>query len=446
MSFNETISFSMTLGTAKMHEENIIKNQRIDLLKFATIYGANASGKSNLVSAIAISREVIVGGLQDLDMISKYNRNHTINEKRDTRFEYEILLNNRIYSFGFSVNARENKITKEWLYDITSEEIVVYTRDIRVNINENYLNFDSSTMSRLKIYAEDFAGLDNIIFLSYLNKEKSKLTSTKSSSIFSDIFEWFTECLEVISPEEATSDFGYTYHSEKSLDKLGEFLKLNDTGITKVVFETTEEKMKGIPTELEKKLKDKIYSELRKKNKTKNKRIAILSRTPMNIYKFTCDNGEVAMNVVRFIHGEDGVKFNFDEESDGTRRLIELFSIVSNQKKNKVFIVDELDRSLHPLLTLNFISSFLKNSFKNQLIVTTHEDRLLDLSILRRDEIWFVKKNSIGDSSLYSLEEFKERFDKNIMNAYLNGRYGATPNTKLFFSSIVENSEEHIGD
>ena len=72
------------------------------------------------------------------------------------------------------------------------------------------------------------------------------------------------------------------------------------------------------------------------------------------------------------------------------------------------------------------------------LIVTTHEDMLLDFSVLRRDEIWFVEKNEEGNTYLYSLEEFKERFDKNIANAYLDGRYGAVPRLQSLFTSLVE--------
>ena len=111
--------------------------------------------------------------------------------------------------------------------------------------------------------------------------------------------------------------------------------------------------------------------------------------------------------------------------------MLELYDIIKN-KNEKIFVVDELDRSLHPNLTFNFVKKYLSIENKSQLIVSTHEDRILDLNIMRRDEIWFVEKNDIGESKIYSLEEFKTRFDKDIMTAYLDGRYGSIPKFKFF--------------
>jgi AAA15 family ATPase/GTPase len=127
---------------------------------------------------------------------------------------------------------------------------------------------------------------------------------------------------------------------------------------------------------------------------------------------------------------ENKYPFTLQDESDGTLRIFDLAEVLLANPDNKVFIIDELDRCLHPSLTLQFIRLFLKEAscptFTNQLIVTTHESRLMDLDILRRDEIWFTKKDK-GISSLYSLEDYNERFDKVIDKAYLNGRYGGIP-------------------
>lgn len=120
--------------------------------------------------------------------------------------------------------------------------------------------------------------------------------------------------------------------------------------------------------------------------------------------------------------------FPINEESEGTIRLLDLAEILLTKEKNKVFVIDELDRCLHPQVTVKFISLFLERAkkYNNQLIVTTHESRLLDFEILRRDEIWFVNKDENG-SKLYSLEQYNERFDKKIDKAYLDGRYGGVP-------------------
>ena len=105
-----------------------------------------------------------------------------------------------------------------------------------------------------------------------------------------------------------------------------------------------------------------------------------------------------------------------------------------SDNKNKVYVIDEIDRCLHPQLTYKFIEAYLNISkdSQRQLIVTTHESHLLDFDLLRRDEIWFVDKDKNGHSSMYSLEAYNERFDKKIDKAYLEGRYGGVP----VFSSI----------
>ena len=106
---------------------------------------------------------------------------------------------------------------------------------------------------------------------------------------------------------------------------------------------------------------------------------------------------------------------------------------------NKVFVIDEVDRCLHPSLTYRFVETFLDIAKQNgvQLIVTTHESRLMDFDLLRRDEIWFVDKNKNGESSIYSLEEYNARFDQKIDKAYLEGRYGGVP----IFSAVFPVTE-----
>ena len=153
--------------------------------------------------------------------------------------------------------------------------------------------------------------------------------------------------------------------------------------------------------------------------------------TEHNLYSIKVDTeNNIQFKTIKFSHYADDDFYTLGEESDGTVRLLELYDIIKNNE-GKVFVVDELDRSLQPNLTFNFIKNYLNSQNNSQLIVSTHEDRILDLSIMRRDEIWFVEKSDIGESRLYSLEEFKTRFDKDIMNAYLDGRYGSIPKFKF---------------
>ncbi|HEC84187.1 MAG TPA: hypothetical protein ENI48_02955 [Thioploca sp.] len=125
--------------------------------------------------------------------------------------------------------------------------------------------------------------------------------------------------------------------------------------------------------------------------------------------------------------------FEISEESEGTQRMIDLIpALITLLNSEKVLVIDELERSLHPRLTKSLLELFLTHSkaVKSQMIVTTHESGLLDLEWLRTDEI--VEKNQAGESSVYSLEEFKPNYDKDIQRGYLLGRFGAVPLIRSF--------------
>ena len=129
---------------------------------------------------------------------------------------------------------------------------------------------------------------------------------------------------------------------------------------------------------------------------------------------------------------KNSYSLSINEESLGTNQLFSLSIVLFYAfKEGKVVIIDEIDRSLHPLLVRHIINSFIKNStneLPSQLIANTHETDLLDLEILRRDEIAFIDKNfNTGVASLYSLTDFSPRKEENIRKAYLLGRFGAIP-------------------
>ncbi|MGL5257540.1 MAG: AAA family ATPase, partial [Proteocatella sp.] len=217
------------------------------------------------------------------------------------------------------------------------------------------------------------------------------------------------------------------------------------TGITdcKVIDVPVEKMLAVLPRQVKEKLLKEVENEVnevenesfeqknrKKKPLTKQtlRQINMVMRTPTDFFMLTIVKGEVKCKTIEFCHGNKNALFKIAEESDGTIRLLDLLEILF-AGNGKTYIVDELDRCLHPSLTYKFIESFIdlaKN--KNiQLIVTTHESRLLDFDLLRRDEIWFVNKRVTGESDIYSLEEYNERFDKKIDRAYLDGRYGGVP-------------------
>ena len=145
-------------------------------------------------------------------------------------------------------------------------------------------------------------------------------------------------------------------------------------------------------------------------------------------------HSEPKVTTIRLHHNKSFYEFGFDEESDGTRRLFDLMDMLLNKREDVLYVVDELERSLHPKLTERFLQLFMQlhDEQRMQLLFTTHESSIMDQAIFRRDEIWFVERNAENASSIYSLDRFKERYDKVLSKAYLEGRYGAIPVFSIF--------------
>lgn len=435
-SFESLAEFSMVSGKVKLHEENLYKSENFKYLKFSAMYGPNAGGKSTFIDAIGISQAIVLNDLNVVATKDKYNKNDPANSNKVTSFEYEILLNDKVYTYGFSVLMNKKKIISEYLLDITQSNSVDEVVEIFVRGQEDglqsiivdfdYLKVDKDTENRINVYKEDLE--DTTLFLKSLNSNK-KIIKTKFSeeTVLEDIFNWFENTLEVISPDGTTKSFNLTYLDEKYLSALGEYLNAFDTGVTKVRFERTTEEALKLPVKIREKILEKITLDMKGDNNT-----GALINSNSNIFKIELEDENLKIDEIRFVHNSETITYSLEEESDGTRRIIDIFTILMGEK-NKVYIIDELDRSLHPNLTYNFVKQFIQTTNSSQLIVTTHEDRLLDQKLLRRDQIWFVERNEFGNSELYSLEDYKVRYDKDIMKEYLNGRYGSVPKFDFLF-------------
>lgn len=444
LSFNDLTEFSMnTSKRFTRHPSHVYHNEKFSLLKGAILYGANASGKSNLVEAIRFSKYFIIKGFIDTPndffygVSNKWSRISKNNKDRFTSFEYDLLIENEIYSYGFQVSLNQEVVTNEWLYRIKdSDEEVIFTREYDSD-KETYINnYDKNelkdilikekltedTKLRVKVYLEDLDNNRDQLFLSNLYSNKKNLNNENSISI--KIFEWFDDKLEVLSPTSSVRG-SLSIFNDSQLEKLKSVLKAFGTGITDVKLK--EVKSDEVMHELPKKLYEKIVEDFVKGGASKAQ-----LRTPQNIYEFSKkESDEVVIKKIQFIHeGNHTTSYSLGEESDGTVRLIDIYTILLSDNE-RTFVIDEIDRSLHPNLTFQFVENFMKSNEpkkERQLIVTTHEDHLLDLDLIRQDEIWFVDKDKQGNSSLYPLTDYKERFDKRIQKSYLEGRYGAIPN------------------
>lgn len=414
-SIKEKVTLSMVASNYyKNLENNLIyldKKKNEKLLRSSVIFGANASGKTNVIHALNVLRNLIVESHKNQKGDKLFYRPFKLDDKyleKPTKFEIIFIQKGIKYKYFLSYNGE--KIIEEKLYYFPKNRIsVIFERTYTDK-------FDfSKDKAKQKFIAE--RTLNNVLYLSNATKEKYELTT--------DAFDWFKEKLLTIGPADHPSLIDYTVGLINSDDlikkRIMDAIKESDFGIKDISSETKKLKipMDGLSDKMKNAVKI-IINEM--ENKSNGKFGEQIEATLINTYhKGISNDGK-----------EKNVKFDLDEESEGTERM---FSLIGNWIEalvmGKVIIADELDTKLHHYLQTFLIRKFnnTKTNLNNgQLIFTSHNFLLLDQELFRRDQIWFTDKNhKIGSTDLYSLTEFSERNDKDILKAYMSGRYGGIP-------------------
>ena len=213
---------------------------------------------------------------------------------------------------------------------------------------------------------------------------------------------------------------------EELLTTFEEFLSYFDTGINGVCLEKVDFESVDVPKQILNKIKEDLLSK-----KSESIRASILSSKNTTYFLSIKDN-DLVFEKFMTKHSVKGKKelekFDTSDESDGTNRIMDFIPLLMDlMKGDNVFIIDEMERSLHPNLIYDLIDLFISNAtaVNSQLILASHESTLLTQKLLRKDEVWFVVKDNYGSSKLHSLEDYNIRFDKEIRKDYLLGRFKA---------------------
>ncbi len=247
-----------------------------------------------------------------------------------------------------------------------------------------------------------------------------------NSQVLFDVLSWFEQVLTVIFPESKYRGLASrVYRSGQFKNELSKYLHCFDTGIERLDLEDIEFSKMEITDELIEKIKQDINED----------EMMILTGPRNEHWLVEHEKGGQFKAKRLVVHhscasGGEAVPFDMREESDGTQRLMHLIpAMMSLFQNNKVIVIDELNRSLHPDISHSYLSNFLEYSagLNTQLIVTTHETTLLDQEFLRKDEIWMIEKTLDHSSKLVALEEFKRINSKDLQRDYLRGRFGGIP-------------------
>ena len=388
-SFKNENCLDMEATSLKEHEYNVAKTENGEYLKVSAIYGANASGKTNVLQAFDYMKKRIL-------VSDDSKKNSPIDEENIYSFminndpialEVEILAkNNKIYKYGFEV--LKDKIISEWLFE--------------KRVNKFYAIFEREN-NNVSMKPNKISELVNIdertLFLNIYSK------IDRNNEDFSNVYDWFVNST---------------------------YLDLGNPNFERFINNRVSLKI----------LSDENYKkELLKFIKTFDFGIEGIKTTPDSIEAVKSNNGIIDIEVIH--KGENGElkALPFYLESNGTRKMFHLFDFFMDALKNgMVLFVDELDAKLHPLLTRYIINLFHNsdtNKGNGQLIYSTHDTVNLNKETFRRDEIWFAEKDKDGISEIYALSDYileddknagkKVRNDATYNKDYLTGRYGAIP-------------------
>ena len=370
-SIKESAVISFAASKDKSLESCLIHpDEKRTLLPVLAIYGANAAGKSNVLHALMTMKDMIVGFSSKLSKGQKLPWEPFAGNNRPTSFEIMYIYNQVRYVYGFSFDAK--KIYTEYLYHWPNgREALIFSREngayeFRENINEQM-----TLSNRNKLYL--------------VSSNDWNLPQTENA------YKWFLEKLTGISelPAASSETVAEIVRSDESKARILKEMLLADLGISDVSIKT----IAG------------------KKDET------VITTT----HRIIDEEGNI-----------DHFQLLMDQESSGTQRFFSrIGGWLQALENGSLLVVDEIERSMHPLLTRRLIEMVQDSSINTsgaQLLFTTHDALLLDLNLMRRDQIWFAEKNDRSCATeLYSLASFSPRKGENVRKGYLQGRFGAIP-------------------
>lgn len=416
-SFGEEVTLNLVASNKLSDHRNHclpIGDTGKSVLRTAVLYGANAAGKSNLVRAMDFAQSLVLENRRRGPTVERFQFAAEF-DTRPSSFEFQFLILDRVFTYGFDL--RPARIEAEWLTVAKGEdERVVFERDaagITQVENTDKLFPDGETLTKLLKNQAVTPLRETQLFLNRL----SELPPSAQGETLKWVVQWLTSSLVILPADYRAPDLLDRLQSDDAFrDFSATFLRQVGTGIDELRVEESE--IDGPPN---------LSRMARPPGMTRWLRSSMTE--DVDLRPNPEDPTRMLLRALLTHHLVNGRAYPlpFRDESDGTRQLLHLLPVLADQ--TRVFVVDELDRSLHPLMCREFIRLFSEScpGARRQLIVTTHEAHLLDQELLRRDEYWFVEKDTQHQSRLTSLVDFNIRKDLQIEKGYLQGRFGAIP-------------------
>ncbi len=436
----QTLSLVSSNRLSGKHEDHAIDipDSKEKVLKTSVLYGANGAGKSNLFKALQYVKSAILKSRKKHSGTGREAFRFHEEANQPSSFDLQFIAENKTYRFGFKVD--DHRVLEEWLVQVVgTRETVIFER---ITNDEGKITISAPGFKPGNIRLNALVtvgGLQNQLFLATIF---STLEIEDVGSELKNIYFWFNESLQLISPNASYRSLGSLLANDDDfLDFAGNFLSASSTGVDHLEInknEVSEEELRSL-------LSERDISELLEKINDGNEGSAFvrLGEGKELLIEKGDENHYYSISI-QASH-QSHYTLDLNEESDGTKRLLNLIPALHHLRSgNAVYFIDEIDRSMHPILAWRFMDFFLKSckGGQRQIIITTHESNLLDLELLRRDEIWFVEKDTESSTQLYSMSDFKVRNDLEIRKHYLQGRFGAIPFLGDFDKLLGASEEE----
>lgn len=423
VSFKNAVEFN-TFPSSKSHnhDNHKVSCGHATALRMSAIYGANGAGKSNLIDCMLLLSTMVknssIMGLGLKDITFKFNGSNTSNT---SGLAIEFYYNNHVYYYHVEFTDQEI-VLEELLLSQSTKDVIVFHRERNdFTVTEKF--FPNKTN---KLYLDTIKRLvrPDMLMLSFFGNYYPN-----ECPHITEVYRWIVFKLVVVKPEYVSSFIPHILDTDRAFAELvNNTMPELKTGIDKLIVKKevlTDDSIKNDPS----------LQTVVKQAKDHPGEPQPLSG-PFNTERYNIvydpQAGVVYSKRLVAVHNRlDGseVEMSMVSESDGTRRLIEYMPLFYSVMHNgSVYVVDEIERSIHPIMIKSIISKISESASANgQLIFTTHESGLLDQNIFRPDEIWFAQKDAEQSTQLYPLSDFNIHHTANIENGYLNGRYGGIP-------------------
>ena len=394
------------------------------VLRRGVLLGPNASGKSNFIQSLDFARNFIVEAQKSGSKTGIVQfKGEFADIGKDSTFQFMFYKNENVYEYGFTLDTY--RVSEEWLMILDQNTFkpifqrITSDNDVTSVELSSYLGRKNSKKRRLA----------ELLMETIKKNQRHQLFLYKLSengfSFAEDIMDWFYK-IQIIFPSSKVHMLEMRLMQNEDFARfLSSKLIKYDTGIHKIFAQTKKVQLAQLLKDMD--ISQEIIDEISEKREG-------LVNIKGRLFIFNEENGEPMLFEMILEHSLAGKSFPFhkDEESDGTQRLLDLLPVLFGlTSKSSVFFIDEIDRCLHTKLTKTFITDFIADEHKNQLIFTAHDVSLINLEALAQDEIWFIEKNRMGESYLKPFSDYAVSCDTtdgySNVKSYLAGRFGAIP-------------------